>query len=134
MEHFLSLYASKNGKKIASIADDVLQMFLEYHWPGNIREFENAIEGAVIMAKTGEIQKWDVPNLGKFSGSDVPAAAQTNGKSLKEVMEQPERDLIIQALEEQDWNRNQAAAALGVNRTTLYNKMKKYKIPFKKGR
>jgi len=47
-------------------------------------------------------------------------------------MEQPERDVILAALEQNAWNRNKAASALGVNRTTLYNKMKKYNIEFKK--
>lgn len=135
MEHFLSIYTKKNGKKIAAIADDAKQMFLDYHWPGNIRELENAIEGAVIMAKTDVIQKWDVLNLTKFStnGSSV-SSTDARGKSLREGMERPEKDIIIQALEENQWNRNKAAAALGVNRTTLYNKMKKYNIPFKRGK
>jgi DNA-binding NtrC family response regulator len=134
-DHFFEIYKKKNGKKIASISDDVKSMFLDYHWPGNIREFENAIEGAVIMAKEDVIQKWDVPSLEKFStGCVVPPQAISNGKSLREVMEQPERDLFIQALERCSWNRNKAAAFLGVNRTTLYNKMKKYKIPFQRGK
>ncbi|HSV43734.1 MAG TPA: sigma-54 dependent transcriptional regulator [Candidatus Bathyarchaeia archaeon] len=133
IDHFFGIYTKKNGKKIANISSDVRQMFMEYHWPGNIRELQNAVEGAIIMAKGEIIQKGDVLNLGKFSDASDEHAS-LDGKSLKEVMERPERDTIIAALEGNNWNRNQAAATLGINRTTLYNKMKKYKISFRKGK
>ncbi|MEW5895764.1 MAG: sigma-54 dependent transcriptional regulator [Candidatus Omnitrophota bacterium] len=132
--HFLSSYSSKNGKKIAGISDEVRNMFLDYNWPGNIRELENAIEGAIIMAKEEVIQKWDVPNLSKFRGEEEAdwQVGSGGGKSLREGMQQPERDMIISALRDNNWNRNKAASILGINRTTLYNKMKKYNIPFEK--
>lgn len=77
------------------------------------------------MAKTDVLNKWDIPNLNKFV-KDVPKPdAKTE---LKKAIEQPEKDHIIAVLKNCNWNRNKAAAALGVNRTTLYNKMKKYKI------
>lgn len=133
IDHFLSLSLEKNGKKIATISDEVRNIFLEYHWPGNIRELENAIEGAVIMAKEAVVQKWDIPNLNKFT-SDNLTRSSSSGQSLRAVMEKPERDMIIAALDKNGWNRNKAASFLGINRTTLYNKMKKYKIPFQKGR
>ncbi|HSA31641.1 MAG TPA: sigma-54 dependent transcriptional regulator [Candidatus Omnitrophota bacterium] len=132
IKHFLEKYAKKNGKKIAGISDEVRTMFLNYKWPGNIRELENAVEGAVIMSKADAIQKWDVPNSSKFDEAKKRVTAMKIGRSLKEVMEQPERDVILAALEQNAWNRNKAASALGVNRTTLYNKMKKYNIEFKK--
>ena len=130
VRHFINKYNKVNNKKIKGISDEVEKIFLEYRWPGNIRELENAIEGAVIMAKTDIINTWDIPNIAKFTTEPTP----TNGKKLKEVLEQPERDLIISVLNECNWNRNKAAATLGVNRTTLYNKMKKYKISFNRPR
>lgn len=123
--HFISKYNEVNRKKIKDVSEEVRKIFKEYHWPGNIRELENAIEGAVIMAKTEVINKWDIPNLSKFAAT---AARFTEEKSLKKFVEQPEREHIISILNECNWNRNKAAAALGVNRTTLYNKMKKYSI------
>ena len=101
------------------------KLFLEYEWPGNIRELENAIEGAVIMAKTEIINKWDIPNGAKFKAI---AQKPSHDKPLKKVLEQPEREQIINVLKQVNWNRIRAAAMLGINRTTLYNKMKKYNI------
>ncbi len=134
-EHFLKIYARKNSKQISGISDDVRQIFQQYTWPGNIRELENAIEGAVIMTKNDVIERWDIPNMNKFiTSSSKPslARAAAEGRSLKEVMRDPERDVIVKALEDNHWNRNKAAQSLGINRTTLYNKMKKYNIEFKK--
>ncbi|MBP9853839.1 MAG: sigma-54-dependent Fis family transcriptional regulator [Candidatus Omnitrophica bacterium] len=125
VDHFLQHYSKLNNKKISGISDEVIQMFKNYNWPGNIRELENAIEGAVIMAKTETVNKIDVPNGSKF---DEQETKSSEGKSLKKATEQPEREHIISVLNECNWNRNKAAAALGVNRTTLYNKMKKYNI------
>ncbi len=128
-DHFIRKYAQKNNKKIGAVSPEVKKLFMNYNWPGNIRELENAIEGAVIMAKTEVINAWDIPNAAQFSHVEPKA---TKGKSLKKVLETPERELLLTVLEECSWNRNRAAAALGINRTTLYNKMKKYKITFKR--
>ena len=123
--HFVQKYNQINSKKILRISGEVEKIFVEYHWPGNIRELENAIEGAVIMTKTEVINKWDIPNFSKFAASCVPKSSE---KNLKKAVELPERDHIISILKDCNWNRNRAAASLGVNRTTLYNKMKKYNI------
>ncbi|HOW36357.1 MAG TPA: sigma-54 dependent transcriptional regulator [Candidatus Omnitrophota bacterium] len=125
----VGLHSKKNNKKITGISDEVREIFLAYHWPGNIRQLENAIEVAVIMAKTPVINKWDLPET--FRTKDIQSKPE-NGKSLKEGLQKPEKELILATLEESNWNRNAAAAALGINRTTLYNKMKKYGISFKK--
>ena len=124
-------YCKINNKKISGVSKEVSSLFSGYAWPGNIRELENAIEGAVIMARTEVVNKWDIPNASKFVAQE---AAAIDGKSLKEVLEKPERKLIISILNECGWNRNKAAATLGINRTTLYNKMKKYNISFNKPR
>lgn len=129
VEHFIAKYGRLNGKKVRAVSDEVRKLFAAYNWPGNIRELENAIEGAVVMSKTEVINKWDIPSVSKFSAEE---ARPVNGQTLKKVLEQPEKDLILSVLEECNWNRNRAAAALGINRTTLYNKMKKYGVPFNK--
>ena len=123
--HFIEKCSKANHKKIKSLSDEVRKIFLNYAWPGNVRELENAVEGGVIMAKTEMINKWDLPDLAKFS-SDV--AKLPEDKTLKKAIEEPEKELILSALNDCNWNRNKAATALGVNRTTLYNKMRKYNI------
>ena len=133
VQHFIEKYRKDNNKKVKDISDEVQKLFMDYNWPGNIRELENAIEGAVIMAKTEVINKWDIPNVSKFSNY-TPTVKGTDGKHLKKIMEQPEKDLILSILNDSNWNRNKAAQALGINRTTLYNKMKKYEIPFEKSK
>jgi transcriptional regulator with PAS, ATPase and Fis domain len=124
-EYFLEKYSKINGKKVTGLMKDVLSMFQEYSWPGNVRELENAMEGAVIMAKTEVVNKRDIPNVAKFSSD---ADRGNNGKTLKKAVEEPEREHIISVLNRCNWSRSRAAAELGVNRTTLYNKMKKYNI------
>ena len=130
VDHFIKLYAKNNNKKIDKISDEALTLFSNYSWPGNIRELENAIEGAIIMAKTDTINKEDIPNTAKFENV---SSKRVDKKLLKKAVEEPEREHIISILEECGWNRNRAARALGVNRTTLYNKMKKYNISEKAG-
>lgn len=125
-DHFLDMFSRANSKSVSGISEEVIGLFKGYGWPGNIRELENAIEGAVIMAKGEEIQIDDIPNCAKFQDDAGSKVAEV--KSLKQATEQPERDHIISVLNDCNWNRNKAAAALGVNRTTLYNKMKKYNI------
>ncbi len=127
IDFFLKKYCAINNKKVTGIADDVQKMFGEYPWQGNIRELENAIEGAVIMTQTGIIHRADIPNFTKFT-TDSPKFSKSPEKNLRRAVEQPEKDHIIAILKDCNWNRNKAAASLGVNRTTLYNKMKKYNI------
>ncbi|MBI3618337.1 MAG: sigma-54-dependent Fis family transcriptional regulator [Candidatus Omnitrophica bacterium] len=125
--HFLKKYCAINNKKITGMSGDVQKMFSEYSWPGNIRELENAIEGAVIMAKAGIVNRADIPNFTKFTIAP-PKSLKSPEKNLKRAVEQPEKEHIISILKDCNWNRNKSAASLGVNRTTLYNKMKKYNI------
>ena len=123
--NFIKKYSKMNNKSVVSLSPEVVKLFQNYAWPGNVRELENSIEGAVIMTKTEVINKWDLPNISKFTDIKTKQSAE---KSLKRIVEDPEKEHIITVLQECNWNRNKAAAVLGVNRTTLYNKMKKYDI------
>lgn len=124
-DFFIQKYSKANNKKVTKVSLDVEKNFMEYLWPGNIRELENAIEGATIMTKTEVIHPWDIPNSAKFSAVHP---SRSKGESLKKAVELPEKEHIVSTLKNYNWNRNKAAASLGVNRTTLYNKMKKYNI------
>ncbi|MCA9407853.1 MAG: sigma-54-dependent Fis family transcriptional regulator [Candidatus Omnitrophica bacterium] len=128
-EYFVKKYAAANNKNITGISNGVKDLFLQYSWPGNIRELENAIEGAVIMSKGVVIEKDDFPNADRFLANKHTAKnVNSSEQPLKKVVEQPEKEHILSVLQQCNWNRNKAALVLGINRTTLYNKMKKYDI------
>ncbi len=128
--HFLEKYNKKNNRNVLGISEEVRKIFNAFHWPGNVRQLEHAVEVAVIMTREKTIQKGDLPE--NLREKQSPAASIKTAASLKEGLVQPEKDLIIATLEKCNWNRNNAAKSLSINRTTLYNKMKKYGIPFKR--
>jgi DNA-binding NtrC family response regulator len=123
--HFLKRYNTINNKNVQTVSPKAKKIFLDYDWPGNVRELENAIEGALIMTKDEVINEWDLPNLSKFISTVRKTTTATN---LKKAVEEPEKEHILSVLGRCGWNRSKAAEMLGVNRTTLYNKMKKYNI------
>ncbi|HBG60851.1 MAG: hypothetical protein A2Y03_07545 [Omnitrophica WOR_2 bacterium GWF2_38_59] len=126
MEHFREKYCSINKKNIKGFSEDVIKVFKDYQWPGNVRELENAVEGSVIMAKGNIIELGDVIGLSKFIKDGESNGQVKVGDLLKKAVEEPEKEHIISVLDRCGWNRSNAAVALGINRTTLYNKMKKY--------
>jgi DNA-binding NtrC family response regulator len=90
---------------------------MNYPWPGNVRELENAIERAMVIGREPEIQAGDFPLQ-----ITSPAAPEEGGQALEDV----ERGHILRVLEACDWNQTRAAKTLGIDRVTLYNKIKKY--------
>ncbi|MGD9015633.1 MAG: sigma-54 dependent transcriptional regulator [Candidatus Omnitrophota bacterium] len=131
VEEFLKRSNQRVNKKITGISQEAMQALGAYDWPGNIRELENIIERAVILCQGEVIAKEDLPeHLQATEGIQVQAEALNNGakktKLLKEALKNPEREIIRCALEQANWNRKKAAENLGINRTTLYNKMKQY--------
>ncbi|MCX7846997.1 MAG: sigma-54 dependent transcriptional regulator [bacterium] len=122
-EHFLSVYARKNKRAIDGIAEDAMQILLRYNWPGNVRELENVIERAVIMTMGDTITKEVLP--AHVRGE---VAKQQEGAEELTLLEQAERDLIIQGMLACGGNRTRVAEQLGMSRRSLYNKLKRYKI------
>ena len=116
-EHFLKRFAQSMNKPITGIALETRELMRGFDWPGNVRELQNAIERAVLVCKTKEIQPGDLP----LQVSDSRGSA-ANGKSLSDV----ERQHVKNVLEETGWNVYQAARLLEIDRVTLYNKIKKY--------
>ena len=120
----MSEASKKSKRKISGFTEQAIELLQRYNWPGNIRELENVVERAVVLGKGELIQPSDLPAplhrqlAGEFGG--------TARGQLKASLQQPERRLILDALEAHGWNRQDTAAALGINRTTLYKKMKKY--------
>lgn len=125
-EHFLSKFSSEIGRPIFGFETAAVQALQHYSWPGNVRELQNIVERAVLLGKSSKITVDDLPaNLTNYLAPS-PSIASPNGKqTLKEAMEGPERQIILQVLRENNWNRSETADQLGVNRTTLYKKMKR---------
>lgn len=133
VNHFIDLYSKENHKKIRGVSDETLPMLTSYNWPGNIRELENIIERAVILDTDGVIEREDLPEI-IFGRSAFLDAGLMGSKvmeaftSLKHALQEPEKVHILSILKEVGWNKKKAADKLGVNRTTLYNKLRKYNI------
>jgi DNA-binding NtrC family response regulator len=122
-KHFLEEICQESGKKVGGISDDALAALSRYNWPGNVRELQNVIERAVLLGKSDFVGLDDLPRAVAAAGPLSVEAAL--GRTLKESLAAPERQIILEVLENNDWNRFATAQALGINRTTLYKKMKR---------
>lgn len=122
--HFTEKYSKKIGKRIGKISKDAIDALNSYTWPGNIRELENVIERAVILAEGDTIRLQDLPDLGSgYSNS----TENTQSYSLKDI----EREHIIRILEESNWiieGTRGASNKLNINPSTLRSRMKKLGI------
>lgn len=130
VDHYLRVFTEQTGRKIHEIDDMVIQAMQQYSWPGNVRELVNVIERAVVLSRDGRLTTADLPEKLFTHQEHRKVEASLSGASLKAALTQPERQLIIQALETNGWNRQKTAKALGINRTTLYKKMRRYDIDF----
>jgi DNA-binding NtrC family response regulator len=116
-DYFLKKFCMKMNKKKDGFSPKVIEIFLRYKWPGNIRELENAIERAVVVGKGPLVQLRDMP----FGGGQEPPEEKA-AMSLKEA----EKKHILQVLDETGWNVTRSARLLEIDRATLYNKIKDY--------
>jgi DNA-binding NtrC family response regulator len=122
-QHFLKRFAEENTKKVVEIDDATMTILQSHAWPGNIRELENVIERGVILCRGEVLMPGDLPpELTK----SAPAPTGNRTLPLKRALEIPEREIIERTLRGQGWNRQRTAVALDINRTTLFNKMRKY--------
>ncbi|TWT33090.1 sigma-54-dependent transcriptional regulator [Blastopirellula retiformator] len=121
--HFLEEVRQDTGRQIRGFTEEALSALQRYQWPGNVRELQNVIERSVLLSKSEMIGPGELPAA---IASGAPVSVQrTNGRTLKEALEAPERQIILETLESNGWNRNLTADELGINRTTLYKKMKR---------
>ena len=130
-EHYLKVFSEQTGRNVMEIDEMAMQAMQHYNWPGNVRELVNVIERAVVLSRESRITVADLPER-LFANHEHRAniEAHLGGASLMSSLSEPERHLIIQALEGCGWNRQKTAKTLGINRTTLYKKMKRYDIDF----
>jgi DNA-binding NtrC family response regulator len=122
-QSFLNELREDTNRTVSGFADEALAALESYSWPGNIRELQNVVERAVLLGKAELITPADLPR--EIAGGATVRATRGGHRTLKEALEEPERQIILEVLEAHAWNRNATADALGVNRTTLYKKMKR---------
>ncbi|MCA9102969.1 MAG: sigma-54-dependent Fis family transcriptional regulator, partial [Planctomycetales bacterium] len=124
-ETFLEKVCRESGKQVSGFTDDAMAAMQGHNWPGNVRELQNVVERAVLLGKGTTICRDDLPAEMFHAAPYVPFAQTAGQRTLKEALEEPERRIILEVLEGNDWNRHATADALGINRTTLYKKMKR---------
>ena len=133
-QHFLRRFRKETGREVLGFSDVAMAAMQRYDWPGNVRELENAIERAVVLCRRPQIDLEDLPEAIHAATPQRPAsAANSDGPPdaplpLEQALEGPERRILENALKRNNWNRQETAAELAINRTTLYKKMKKYRL------
>ncbi|MDR3638021.1 MAG: sigma-54 dependent transcriptional regulator [Isosphaeraceae bacterium] len=131
-EFFRSRFAQEFGKNVVGFTRDALDALMKHDWPGNVRELEGVIQRGVVLCQGTRITSGHLsPSLGHSRAARSSPKAPRHHlpmsiRPLKEALEEPEKRIIIQALQALNWNRQETARVLDINRTTLYKKMKKY--------
>jgi DNA-binding NtrC family response regulator len=123
-DHFLERFRQRYQRGVRNIAPSAYHLLIRNRWPGNVRELENAIERSVLVAKGNEITPADLPETLRDETGPAGDFVIPAHRTLAEI----ERMAIIQALDRTNWNKQEAAAQLGLYRPTLYSKMRKHKI------
>lgn len=114
--YFLNKYSAKEGKPITGFSSGALQALMDYDWPGNVRQLENAVSHAVILAQEEIIRRQHLPRFLFHAHEPAPAASLLEN----------EKRLILQVLRQTQWNKHEAARKLQVSRSTLYSKIQRY--------
>jgi len=121
-QHFLTVFATKTGKKVRGISSRAAAKLLAWNWPGNVRELQNCMERAVAFAQFEEIQEDDLPDKVK-QWSRPPQVLETTDATELETLDAVERRHIERVLEATGGNRTMAAKILGIDRKTLWRKL-----------
>ena len=124
VRHFIEQLSVELGKEVTGISDAAMRVLMAHDWPGNVRQLENAIERAIISSHDGVLAEPDFAFLAR------PSSAEADALSLGSMtLEAIERRAIAMTLRKTQGNVKEAAAVLGIDRSTLYEKLKRYDIP-----
>ena len=122
VEHFLAQFRTEMRKPLEGVSAEVLQMLMAHDWPGNVRELRNILERGAVMVRAPLITPLELEPIAPASSGGAPTTDSCD--SLRDV----ERKHIIVMLKQQHWNITRSARSLGIDRVTLYNKIKRYHI------
>ena len=133
---FLQKTNKELNKNVEGFEDEVMKMFIQYSWPGNLREFRNVIRRSVLLTNNGKINASTLPleitgfinihNTSNISNQLVEIAVKPATLDLKDTASKAEYEAIMQVLKEVNFNKTKAAELLNIDRKTLYNKIKSF--------
>lgn len=133
-DHFLQQCLAELGKNISGFEADVMEIFLQYEWPGNLREMRNVIRKSALLCTSGSINTRSIPPELRTSPSKLqvamePKQVRTDFKgNLRSAAFMAEYQIILSALQKVNFNKSKAAELLNIDRKTLYNKLKHYEL------
>ena len=125
VDTFLERLVHELGKEVTGISEGALRILMNYDWPGNVRELENALERAIVTAKSKLITEEDCA----FISSSPSGEAEKWNVPTDMTLEQAENSIITATLKRTNGNISEAAGILGIDRSTLYDRLKKYNLP-----
>ncbi len=127
-KHFIDRFNNEFKKQVFKIPPETEKLLLDYPWPGNIRELKNVIERAVLLYAEDHLLPEHLM-LGEFPGETQPGQSQEEAAATADAtLEEMEMQYIARVLDAVGWNKNQASKVLGIDRTTLYTKIKRYSL------
>jgi two-component system response regulator HydG len=127
---FLQKFVLKTGRVITGFTDEAMQLLRDYDWPGNVRELQNTIERTVILCRNEMVRASDIQLSSLANRSPTPAQERGSSSEYRELsMADVEQEHILRTLEFTGWNKSKSAQILGIERSTLDRKLKRYHLP-----
>ncbi|MBW3114792.1 sigma 54-interacting transcriptional regulator [Bacillus sp. MCCB 382] len=120
---FLEKSTKSSGKRIQGFENEVMQIFLSYSWPGNLRELENVINASTYLSNGNEISLTSLPSYMKAGN-----VYGVGSKTLKEILEETEKSVLTQSLQTHQHDKRKAAESLGISKSSIYEKLNKYEL------
>ncbi len=132
VDFFLKKYSEENERPLRRVTPEALRPLLTYSWPGNVRELENVVERAVVLSSIPQIGPELLPDSVTGRGTSLPVLERHGNASLFDIMEDCERQIVMDMLEKCNWNQTDAAERFHVPLSTLNQKIKRLNIEIKK--
>ncbi|MGM0867197.1 MAG: sigma-54 interaction domain-containing protein [Bacillota bacterium] len=120
---FLEKSTKSSGKRIQGFENEVMQIFRSYSWPGNLRELENVINASTYLSNESWISLQSLPSYMK-----VRNLYDVDSKTLKEILEETEKSVLIQSLQTHKHDKRKVAETLGISKSSMYEKLNKYQL------
>ncbi len=121
VDYFLKRFQQRMGRIIYGIDPEAMEVFLKYHWPGNVRQLQNTLENAIVLTRDGFIHKENLP-------SDIFENPSQGAEEQQKLNPSLSKEKLLEVLKSAGWNRSKAARRLGISRTTMWRKIKDYQL------